>query len=448
MIATIFNKLFTLYSNDCKIVEKMDTGDYMNKTEQLRFLLNGMSIYKDVSDDKVISSLCRLMSNTFNSPDEAASIYGDMFYTLCKSSFNGNMSDYIYDKVLYSENLFTLECSKGNFDNIPSWIISAAESDLDTLYQVSVLQPSAIKNHLCDIFNDYKELINKLPEYCVNPQNHTTENWGKNIKFFADYNKNNGYGQFSRHKAFYLNAYGPQPMLKPVVNPDDITLEDLKDYKIQQDIIKENTLALVNGIKANNILLYGDSGTGKSSTVKAMVNEFSKDGLRLIEVSKENLIHMGRIIDTLSTIPMKFIVFIDDLTFVDGDDKYAAMKAVLEGSYNKLADNMVIYATSNRRHLIQETFTARAGNEIHLSDTIDELTSLSDRFGITVTFTAPNYDGYLEIVNKLAQDKKLDIPQDKLYAGANQFSLEKGSMSPSTARQYIDYVISQQNNSL
>lgn len=415
----------------------------MKKTEELRFLIKSISVYKDVSEDKVLKNIAKILKRKLPSAEKAAEIYSEIFECLLEKTKNLSLSEYVYEKVLYSENPFTLECAKGNFSLLNSHLLNAVKNELSVFETAAGLKPKDIKDHLIKIFPEFESLIESLPSFS---DKHFEEfkDWGESIEKFAEFAKENGYGRFGRHRTFFLNETQGRVNLSPVLNPDNISLENLKDYEIQQEIIKENTLAFLNGQKANNILLYGDSGTGKSSTVKAIVNEYHKKGLRLVEVSKENIKNIGKIISFLSKVPMKFIIFIDDLTFTDGDDNYAAMKAILEGSSNKIASNMLIYATSNRRHLVQETFTARKGDEIHLSDTIDELTSLSDRFGITVTFIAPTYGGYISIVKSLAKDNGINLPEDQLEKGANQWSLEKSSMSPRTAQQYIDYLKSKE----
>lgn len=421
----------------------------MKRIEQIRFMLKSATIYRDVIEDELISMLISLMGREHAGADQAAELYSRMVGALYQSCFPGNMADYIYDKVLYAENHFTLECARGHLEQLPEGLKSAARRDLQALSSAAYLSAAELKGHLQELFPSYAAAIGELPEYnCVHAEFHVQPNWERRLELFGRFCDERGYGRFSRYKAFYLDADGCEPTLRPVLNPDDISLEELKGYEMQQKVIMDNTLALVRGLKANNMLLYGDRGTGKSSTVKAIANELCERGLRLVEVSKENLKYLGRVIDLLAEVPMKFIVFTDDLTFADGDDSYTAMKAVLEGSSNKLADNMALYATTNRRHLVTETFSARQGDEVHLKDTLDEAASLADRFGITVTFSSPGKDGFMEIVHRLAEDVRLDVPTAELEAGAVRWSARRGSFSPRTARQYIDYMVSQKEQGL
>ena len=413
--------------------------------EQLGFMLKSVSIYRDILEDEVFCGISKILTNECGSAYKTAEVYSDVFNLLCKSSFKGNLYDYIYDKVLYAENLFTLECSKGEFKKLPSYIIDAVKNDLAVFCEIANLSSQILKQHIAENFHEIKPLIEYLPNYSAKSSSFLEVlDWGKRIDHFIEHCVNNGYGFYSRYNFFYLDLDELKPVIKPVLNPDLISLQNLKGYESQRKTIRDNTLALISGIKANNMLLYGHRGTGKSSTVKAIVNEYQSSGLRLVEVSKENLKYLGRVIDILSKIPMKFIVFVDDLTFSDGDDSYTALKAVLEGSSNKLADNMALYATTNRRHLITETFSAREGDEVHLKDTLDETASLSDRFGITVTFSFPSRKEYLEIVEKLAFDANINIESQELEKGAVAWSARRGSFSPRTAKQYIDFAIAKQ----
>ncbi len=242
-----------------------------------------------------------------------------------------------------------------------------------------------------------------------------------------------GYGIYAKYRMFYLDEAGK---IQPVRSHDPVQLSDLVDYKREQEIILSNTLALLAGKPAANILLSGDAGTGKSSTVKAIVNRLWEQGLRILQLQKDQLRQMPALLDTLADNPLKFILFIDDLSFQKGDDNFSALKATLEGSVSARSRNVVIYATSNRRHLVKETFSDRQGDDVHRNDTMQELLSLSERFGIQVTFQKPDKATYLNIVTHLAQERGL--PLDGLAAQAEQFALTRGGRSPRAARQFID----------
>ena len=215
------------------------------------------------------------------------------------------------------------------------------------------------------------------------------------------------------------------------------------DYQRQRQIIVDNTKALLAGKPAANILLSGDAGTGKSSTVKAVANALWQDGLRIIEVRKDQLRAIPKILDELSANPLKFVLFIDDLSFGKDDDNFNALKAVLEGSVTAKSSNVVIYATSNRRHIIKEKFSDREGDDVHRNDTMQELISLSERFGIHVSFSKPNKETFLRIVHYLATENGLEIPKEELDAHAERFALERGGRSARLARQIVDNLLSE-----
>ena len=226
--------------------------------------------------------------------------------------------------------------------------------------------------------------------------------------------------------------------MEPVLHPDKVKLENLKLYEAQKQKANDNIVAFMSNNPYNNVLLYGDRGTGKSSCVKALANEYAELGLKIIQLEKTKVKYLGSILDKLADNPLRFIIFIDDLTFNEDDDNMATLKAVLEGSLSSQPDNTVIYATSNRRHIVKETFTAREGDEIHREDTIDEIMSLSDRFGLMITYQMPSKENFIEITKQLAKDRGIDVSPEELETGAEKFALAKGYRSPRIAKQYLD----------
>ena len=200
----------------------------------------------------------------------------------------------------------------------------------------------------------------------------------------------------------------------------------------------KNTEALVNGTGASNMLLYGDAGTGKSSTIKAVAAALAPRGLRIIEVKKNQLYQIPNVMEELASNPLKFILFIDDLSFTGNDDNFSALKATLEGSISGCGDNAVIYATSNRRHLVKESFGDRAGDELHLNDTMQETMSLAARFGLTITFQKPGKDTYLTIVKSLAKEYGIEMDEEELFKKAEAHAIRKNGRSPRTAKQFIE----------
>ena len=243
-----------------------------------------------------------------------------------------------------------------------------------------------------------------------------------------------GYGMFAKHHVFTVE----NGQLVPVKYPDPQKLSELPGYEKEREKVSANTRALLAGSPANNVLLYGDAGTGKSSTVKAIANEYAADGLRLVEVKKNQLYQIPDLMDQLAANPLKFILFIDDLSFSSNDDNFAALKAILEGSVGGRARNIAVYATSNRRHLIKETLTDRTGDDIHEADTRQELMSLSARFGLTVTFQRPEKARFETILAELAKQHGIDMPMDQLLVKAEAFAIRAGGRSPRVAKQFIE----------
>ena len=243
-----------------------------------------------------------------------------------------------------------------------------------------------------------------------------------------------GYGMFAKHHVFTVE----NGQLVPVKYPDPQRLSELPGYEKEREKVIANTKALLAGMPANNVLLYGDAGTGKSSAVKAIANEFAPEGLRLVEVKKNQLYQIPDLMDKLAANPLKFILFIDDLSFTANDDNFAALKAILEGSVGGRAKNIAVYATSNRRHLIKETLTDRTSDDIHEADTRQELMSLSARFGLTVTFQRPEKARFETILAELAKQHGIDMPMDQLLVKAEAFAIRAGGRSPRVAKQFIE----------
>lgn len=244
-----------------------------------------------------------------------------------------------------------------------------------------------------------------------------------------------GYGIFSTAAMFRIDG----TEIVPVESADEITLDRFVGYEAERQKVLQNTIALLEGRPAANVLLCGDAGTGKSSTVKACVNELSRRGLRLIELRKDQLYQLPMVLGRIRGNPLKFILFIDDLSFNQNDDCFSMLKAALEGSASAKAPNAVIYATSNRRHIVKERFSEReTGDDIHRNDTLQELLSLSERFGLTVYFERPNKPLYLDIVHRLAERCGIDMDQTDLDREAEAFALRRGSRSARAAEQFIN----------
>ncbi len=244
-----------------------------------------------------------------------------------------------------------------------------------------------------------------------------------------------GYGIFSANGMFRLSD---EQELTPIVSADKISMGQFIGYQAEREKIIANTQAFIDGRPAANALLCGDAGTGKSSTVKAVANAFFDSGVRLIELRKDQLRHLPLVMAKVSGNPLKFIIFIDDLSFNQNNDDFSMLKAALEGSASATADNAVIYATSNRRHIIKESFGDREGDDIHRNDTMQETLSLSERFGLTILFSKPNKALYLTIVKELAKRYGVSMDEKELEIQAEAFALRKGNRSARCAEQFIN----------
>ena len=250
---------------------------------------------------------------------------------------------------------------------------------------------------------------------------------------------------FGLNKAFRItnNAAGELIFL-PINNMDRVMLDDLVGYEIQKKKLVDNTRAFVEGKKANNVLLFGDSGTGKSTSIKAIVNEFYKDGLRMIEIYKHQFQDLSNVIAAVKNRNYRFIIYMDDLSFEEFEVEYKFLKAVIEGGVETKPDNVLIYATSNRRHLIKETWSDRNDmehdNGMHRSDTMQEKLSLVNRFGVTINYSRPSQKEYFEIVIQLARRAGIDLSDEELKAEANKWELAHGGISGRTAQQFVYYL--------
>ncbi|MBR4979440.1 MAG: ATP-binding protein, partial [Clostridia bacterium] len=266
----------------------------------------------------------------------------------------------------------------------------------------------------------------------------------------CDFYKRRGVGLFGINRAFRISGSGKTLELVPINNADSVRFSDLVGYEKQKEELRLNTESFCRGGRANNVLLYGDSGTGKSTSVKALLNEYFDMGLRMIEIYKYQFKDLSNVIAKVKKRNHKFIIFIDDLSFEEDEVEYKFLKAVIEGGVESRPDNVLIYATSNRRHLIKETWSDRNDmefdNEIHRSDTVEEKLSLSGRFGITINYSIPKREEFFEIVSTLAEREGIKTEKEKLFAEAARWELRHGGISGRCARQFVDYIKSREKN--
>ena len=270
------------------------------------------------------------------------------------------------------------------------------------------------------------------------------------FKIVTDFYKAYGVGMFGLNKAFRIvHPTNGDMQFVPINNTEDVRLDDLIGYEIQKQKIVENTEAFVAGRKANNALLFGDSGTGKSTTIKAIINEYYDQGLRMIEIYKHQFQDLSQVISQIKNRNYRFIIYMDDLSFEEFETEYKYLKAVIEGGLEIKPDNVLIYATSNRRHLIRETWTDRTdlenNNGMHKSDTMQEKLSLVNRFGVTINYSKPSQKEYFDIVIHLAAKAGIKMSEDELKAEANKWELSHGGISGRTAQQFIYYLQGQED---
>jgi predicted AAA+ superfamily ATPase len=267
-----------------------------------------------------------------------------------------------------------------------------------------------------------------------------TGSWGDSLEAFAAHLRRHGAGALGRHGFFRWKAPGvAASALQPVINTDPVRLADLYGYEDQRSVVIANTLAFLEGKAANNLLLYGDRGTGKSATVKAVCREYLDRGLRLLELRKEDMAVFPAILEFTASRGLRFIIFIDDLSFEDIDDSFISLKALLEGGVASRPANTVIYATSNRRHFVKERLADQMSAEVRSFDTTQEQLSLSDRFGLTVIFTAPSQEDYLKIAGFIAERRGL-TPDEPFRQNALRWEKWFNGRSPRTAAQFVDWV--------
>ncbi len=384
----------------------------MEGLENIDLALRSLVIFRGLNEDKVIKSFSSLL--LAEGTAQQVERYAEFAEGLLRKS--GNLTEYILERALEDENIYVTRLARGEeVSNLDECL----ENELRALHRLSQIKPENIKSHIA--YGGY------LPGW------ETSE-----TDFISAYRKRmedlgtSGYGIFARHRAFTVKGGA----LIPVIWPDPVRLSDLKGYEKPRQAVIGNTLALLEGRPAANVLLFGDAGTGKSSTVKAVANEFWGKGLRLIEIKKDQAADIPLIIEDLSRNPLKFILFIDDLSFAAENDDFYALKAVLEGSVFARARNIAVYATSNRRHLIKESFADRQGDDVHRDETIQEMISLSTRFGLTVGFLRPDKKLYLQIVHELAEEAGISMETEQLDLEAERFAMS--GRSPRAAKQFIE----------
>ncbi len=410
------------------IINNAMGSDSMNKITKLKYYIDTLCIY-DLREDAVISALYSLLSSV----DTPQVLRAQSTFFKIISRYK-SLKYYVSNCILTDDNIFTRAACGSTVDSLPQSVIKAVKLDLMKLEAISSVSSQDIAEAVGDM--EIKEMLKAMPDWEKGePRAPLNTNWDKQLDDLAVFHRTNGYGMYAKNIAFTWR----DKKICPVNSTDLITLEALKNYELQKQKVIDNTESFIAGHPANNVLLYGDRGTGKSSTVHALLNKYCTQGLRMIEIPKSAVADLGLIREQLAQSPMKFIIYIDDLSFDSNDTSFSELKAALEGSLSGRQANILIYATSNRRHLIKESFTDRE-NDVNRGDTMQEQLSLSDRFGLTITFLNPNKFEYQDIVMKIARDRQLEVDQEHLCFMAEQWATRRGGRSPRCAKQFIDYV--------
>ena len=401
----------------------------MNAYNELKTKIDSLAVFRHVREDAAVAALRKLLE------DKSVAAYSDFISLLYPEG--ANFSEYIRKLVLEDDNFYVKAVAAGQ--KIDPEIAAAVKSELATISEIARVTSAELRQMVLD--SDSPERGLALPKWKTTELN-LVKDFTRKLSNIAQ----TGYGIYAKYNFFRVE----DGKIVPVTHPDAQSIDQLFEYQRERDLVIRNTEALLSGSGASNVLLYGDMGTGKSSTIKAIANSYADKGLRLIELKKNQLFQIPAVMEEIASNPLKFILFIDDLSFAGNDDNFSALKATLEGSISGSTGNAVIYATSNRRHLVRESASDRVGgagfdDDLHLNDTMQETMSLAARFGLTITFSKPGKDAYLSIVRSLADeygiaigDGEDEITEEELLKKAEAFAIRRNGRSPRTARQFIE----------
>lgn len=425
-------------------------------------LISNLILYGNMDRNEILVRLAELLENNeMNDDERRREIYVQIKRLLelaTQYGFNDNLwHNYLTYILITNENPFSMTCEKQGAKE--GSVNHFALNDFQVFFDLFAYDFSKIEQRLnIDCFttlSHYRALskpelmYNKNVSMKVQELSKQLEQTTNNVEFFnavTDFYKNYGVGMFGLNKAFRIASSQENSVwLKPINNMDEVVLDDLIGYEIQKKKLLDNTIAFVEGRKANNVLLYGDSGTGKSTSIKAIVNEFYDRGLRMIEIYKHQFKDLSNIIAMIKNRNYRFIIYMDDLSFEEFEIEYKFLKAVIEGGVETKPENILIYATSNRRHIIKEMWSDRDDvvrqKGIHQSDTMEEKLSLVNRFGITINYSKPMKKEFNHIVLELAHKNHIHMSDAELLAEANKWELNHGGTSGRTAQQFINYLL-------
>ena len=439
-------------------------------------LLSKLILYSNLKSDIVLSELSTVIQSLDNEKSsDGAEIIGtsalistvyDQIKTILDIStdfgFNKNLwHDYLTFRIISDQNSFSLTC-EGNGAQEGGSVNAFAKNDFKIFkalfdYDFSVLEEKLGINCF-SVIEDYHAISKeaKLYDHTVSGIIRTlsdklaeTADENEFFDLVSAHYKNYGVGMFGLNRAFRIKGSGDSLEFLPINNADPVKLDDLVGYERQKEELKKATLSFCQGNKGNNVLLYGDPGTGKSSSIKAILNEYFDQGLRMIEIYKHQFGDLANVIARVKKRNYKFIIYIDDLSFEENEVEYKFLKAVIEGGVENRPDNVLIYATSNRRHLVKETWKDRNDMEfngdIHQSETMSEKLSLSSRFGVMINYPNPDKQAYNDMVIELARRAGVTADDETLIAEANKWEIRHGGISGRTAQQFVNYFAGLQN---
>lgn len=424
--------------------------------------INELMLYRHMEQGQVLSDIAFLMENYNNDYYNKEDLRGLLFDCVNKilelavsHGLEGNLwHDYLTYLLASDENAYSTSCEivgpiEGSMNQIAlhdfeifKELFDYDFSDMERVLDVDCM--SMIQTYMA--FGGHGSVFNKRIRDRICELSVSLARAGDTAEFksvLTQFYKEFGVGKFGLHKAFRVEHTEKGTEIVPITKIAHVHLDDLVGYEIAKKKLIDNTEAFVNGRKANNCLLYGDAGTGKSTSIKAILNQYYDQGLRMIEVYKHQFQDLNDIIAQIKNRNYKFIIYMDDLSFEEFEIEYKYLKAVIEGGLEKKPENVLIYATSNRRHLVRETFKDKADRdeELHTNDTVQEKLSLVARFGVTIYFGKPDKKQFQEIVRQLAARTELTMTEEELLLEANKWELAHGGMSGRTAQQFVDYLV-------
>ncbi len=430
--------------------------------------ISQLLMYGDLTENSILYKLGRAIdeveSGDYNKREltrRINAISKELLMLATDYGFDDNLwHNYIAFYIITNENPFSLVTEKT--DVKPGSVNHLVKQDFKLLKELFDYDFATIEKELglgaFSVFINYsavqknEQMYNRNVSSKVRKLSKQLEQANNQDEFFiviTDFYKAYGVGMFGLNKAFRIEETSDSDIrFVPISNMDEVSLDDLIGYEYQKQQLIANTEAFVKGKKANNVLLFGDSGTGKSTSIKAIVNQYYDDGLRMIEIYKHQFRYLSKIIASIKNRNYKYIIYMDDLSFEEHEIEYKFLKAVIEGGVETKPDNILIYATSNRRHLIRETWNDRNdqsnAEDRHHSDTVEEKLSLVHRFGVTISFSKPMQKEYLEIVEGLAKRAGITMPEEELFAKAKIWEMEQGGLSGRTAQQFIYHLLGEQ----